>query len=98
MQKKEVFLYLFLFTLQLCCHCPFTVLYCVKYIKVVSLLVVKPLKISIYNDNKPKKILEQVLHVHHNNLDSFRIKGLDPLVKFSLPYFLFGYFLKLHLL
>ncbi len=33
---KEVFLYLFLFTLQLCCHCPFTVLYCVKYIKVVK--------------------------------------------------------------
>ena len=27
---------IFLFTLQLCCHCPFTVLYCVKYIKVVK--------------------------------------------------------------
>ena len=42
--------------------------------------------------------MEYILHVHHNNLDSFRSEGLDPLVKFSLPYLLFGYFLKLHLL
>ena len=36
--QKEVFLYLFLFTLQLCCHCPFTVLYSVKYIEVVKFI------------------------------------------------------------
>jgi len=30
----------------------------------LSLLVVKSLKISIYDDNKLKKFLEQVSHVH----------------------------------
>jgi len=33
----------------------------------LSLLVVKSLKISIYDDNKPKKFLEQVLHVYYNS-------------------------------
>ena len=42
----------------------------------LSLLVVKSLKISIYDDNKLKKFLEQVLHVHHPKLSTFRGIGL----------------------
>jgi len=33
----------------------------------LSLLVVKSLKISIYDDNKSKKFLEQVLDVYYNS-------------------------------
>ena len=51
----------------------------------LSLLVVKSFKISIYDDNKPKKFLEQVLHVHLKMVnysgvvkgESVTIKGIE---------------------
>ena len=51
----------------------------------LSLLVVKSLKISLYDDNEPKQILEQVLNVHHPKLSTFRVIGL-----FKKVYLMYG--------
>ena len=41
----------------------------------LSLLIVKSLKISIYDDNKPKKFLEQVLLKYYGMTHSFSRRG-----------------------